>query len=79
MYDAQLIGGLIIIGILIYSAMTHGMVYYRLRNHRVDGVFALLCLSVAAYAATNITALYFVTDAATYIATSKLSSVFVIY
>jgi len=79
MYDAQLIGGLIIIGILIYSAMTHGMVYYRLRNHRVDGVFALLCLSVAAYAATNITALYFVTDAATYIATSKLSSVFVIF
>lgn len=79
MYDAQLVGGLIIIGILIYSAMTHGMVYYRLRNHRVDGVFALLCFSVAAYAATNITALYFVTDAQTYIVISKLSSVFVIF
>lgn len=79
MYDAQLVGGLIIIGILIYSAMTHGMVYYRLRNHRVDGVFALFCLSVAAYAATNITALYFVTDIQTYIVTSKLSSFFVIF
>jgi signal transduction histidine kinase len=79
MYDAQLIGGLIVIGILTYSAMIHGMVYFRLQNHQVHGAFSVLCLLVAAYVATNVIALYFVTDAAAYVATSKVSSVFVIF
>lgn len=79
MYDAQLIGGLILIGIFIYSTMIHGTVYYRLRDHRVHGVFALLCFLFAAYATTNIVALYFATDIKVYVSISKLSSVFVIF
>lgn len=78
MYDIQFIGSLLTIGILIYAAMTHGMVYYRLRNHITHGSFSLVCILFAAYAATNIVALYFASDITAYLITSKLSSVFVI-
>ena len=78
MIDIQLLGSLLIIGILVYSAMVHGIVYYRIRDHRLHGAFAILCLLFSAYTATNIIALFFVTDIATYVLISKLSSVFVI-
>lgn len=77
-YDIQLIGNLLTIGIFIYAAMTHSMVYYRLRNHIAHGSFALACILISMYSATNIAALYFVTDVSMYLITSKLSSAFVI-
>ena len=51
MYDVQLISSLIVIGILSYSCLTHGLVYIRMPRLRVHGVFSLLCLFIAAYAA----------------------------
>ena len=79
MIDAQLIGDLLVIGILVYASITHGMVFYRLRSQRVHGIFCLLCFCVAAYAATNVIALYLVRDLESYITTSKLSTVFAIF
>lgn len=78
MFDVQLFGGLVIIGILIFSAITHGIVYIRMRNYRVDGIFSLLCLLVAVYTSTNIVALYFISDINNYVFVSKISSVAVI-
>ena len=79
MIDTQLIGDLLVIGILVYASITHGMVFYRLRSQRVHGIFCLLCFCVAAYAATNVIALYLVRDLESYITTSKLSTVFAIF
>jgi len=78
MIDAQLIGDITIIGILLFSAMTHGIVYYRMRDHRLYGAFALLCMLFAIYTGTNVIALYFSPDLSSYVLTSKLSSVFAI-
>lgn len=78
MVYAQLVGDIIVVGILMFSAMTHGIVYYRMRDHRLYGTFALLCALFAAYSTTNIIALYSSADINSYILTSKLSSVFVI-
>ncbi|MGD8941397.1 MAG: ATP-binding protein [Gammaproteobacteria bacterium] len=79
MIDTQLIGNLLVIGILVYASITHGMVFYRLRSQRVHGIFCLLCICVAAYAATNVIALYLVHDLESYVTTSKLSTIFVIF
>lgn len=79
MYDPQFIISLIFIGILTYAGILHGLVYSRLLSLRVDGVFSLLCFAVAAYASTNVIALFVVTDLSTYVITSKLSSVFVLF
>ncbi|MGD8568962.1 MAG: ATP-binding protein [Gammaproteobacteria bacterium] len=79
MYDIQLFSSLIVIGVLIYSAMIHGLVYYRLGYRREHCAFALLCVMFALYAATNIFALYMTANLQTYIVTSKLSTVFVIF
>lgn len=78
MFDVQLVGGLVIIGILIFSTITHGIVYLRMRNYRVDGIFSLLCVLVAAYTSTNMAALYSIPDVANYLFVNKLSSVAVI-
>ena len=79
MYDPQFVISLIFIGILTYAGVLHGLVYCRLQSLRIDGVFSLLCFAVAAYAATNVIALFVVTGIENYIITSKLSSVFVIF
>jgi signal transduction histidine kinase len=79
MIDTQLLGSLLVVGILLYAAVTHGMVFYRLRSQRFFGIFCLLCICVAAYGATNIIALYLVHDLESYVMTSKLSTVFVIF
>ena len=79
MYDLQLICSLIVIGILLYSAMIHGLVYYRLGHHKEHGAFSLLCLWFAAYAGTNVIALYLTSNLHNYVTTSKLSSIFVMF
>jgi len=78
MIDIQLLGDIIIIGVLLFSAMMHGVVYYGMRDHRMHGVFAILCVIFAAYTGTNIFALYFSSDVNSYVFSSRLSSVFVI-
>lgn len=78
MQNAHLISQYIIIGIYIYAAFSHGLIYYRVRSYKVHGVFAAFCLSVMAYSLTNIFALYFSNDLDSYVFTSRLSSVFVI-
>jgi len=78
MVDVQLLGDIIVIGILLFSAMTHGIVYYRMRDHRLYGAFALLCVLFAVYTGTNVSALYFSTDLSSYVLISKLSTMFVI-
>lgn len=79
MYDIQLMSSLIVIGILLYSALIHGLVYWRLGHKKEHSAFAVLCVWFAAYAATNIIDLYLVTDLDTYILISKISTVFVIF
>lgn len=78
MPNFHLISELIVLGIYIYAAVAHGLIYLRLPNHVVHGVFALLCIGVAAYSMTNIVALYFVKSLEQYVLVSRLSSVFVI-
>lgn len=78
MIDIQLLGEIFIIGVLLFATMQHGVVYYGMRDHRVHGVFAVLCALFAIYTGTNIVALYFSSDVGAYVFTSKLSSVFVI-
>jgi len=76
--DAQFLSSLILIGILLYASVLHGLVYWRSKSMKADGIFSLLCLFIAAYASTNVVDLYLVNDISNYIYTSKLSSVFVI-
>lgn len=76
MLNAYSISQSAIVGIYLCAAFAHGLVYVRLRNAKVHGMFALLCLAVAAYSITNISALHFSLDLGGYTAISKLSSVF---
>jgi len=78
MRNLHFISQLIVLGIYLYAAIVHGLIYLRVRNHDVHGIFALLCLGVASYSITNIAALYYVTSLEQYVFTSKISSVFVI-
>lgn len=75
--NVQLVSELVIIGIYSYAAIVHGIIYFRMRDHIVHGVFALLCLNMAAYALTNIFALNYHLELNSYITISKLSSLFV--
>lgn len=63
----------------MYASITQGMVFYRVRSKRVHGIFFLLCACVSAHIVSNVIALYLVRDLASYVTTSKLSTVFAIF
>jgi signal transduction histidine kinase len=79
MQSPLLISQLIVLGIYIYAAIAHGLIYLRLRTYVVHGVFALLCVWIAAYEVTNVVALFFVTNLEQFVLVSRLSSFFVIF